>query len=61
MVGAVEVLGGVPAGRRVAAAHVAAGKAQPQMDPAAAGLEAFLATLGGTRLYVLDLGDMSAA
>src|ERR1700693_2213901 len=41
--GGAEMLGGVAIGRTVAAADVAAGPAQAQVDPARADLEAFLA------------------
>src|SRR5439155_23857879 len=41
-----EVRAGVPAGRRVAAADVAAGHAHAQMHPAAAGAQAVLAAVG---------------
>src|SRR5215213_326826 len=50
----VEVLGGVLVGRRVAAAHVAAGAAHPQVHPPASALQALLAAVG-VRLHVVDL------
>src|ERR1700730_2966669 len=43
MAGGVEMFGGVTVGRAVAAAHVPAGAAQPQVHPARSCLEAFLA------------------
>jgi hypothetical protein len=49
------VLGGVPVGRRVAAADVAAGTAHPQVDPAVAGLEAVLAARHGVGALHEDL------
>jgi hypothetical protein len=39
-----EVLGGMPARRAVAAAYMAARQAEPQVDPAASGRETFLAS-----------------
>src|SRR5690349_14104252 len=45
--GGVVVGGGVPAGRRVAAADVPAGHADPQVHPAAAGGEALDAAVAG--------------
>src|SRR5579883_252722 len=45
-----EMLSGVAVRRGVAAAHVPADHAQPQMHPAVAGLEAFLADRKSTRL-----------
>jgi hypothetical protein len=42
----VEVLGGVPARRLIAAADVAALLTEPEMDPTAADLEAFFAAAG---------------
>src|SRR5437667_8092901 len=49
VVGGLEVLGRVAVGRLVAAANVAAGAAESQVDPATAGLEALLATVGAGR------------
>ena len=43
MLGGVEMLGGVPVGGIVAAADVAAGAADPQMQPLTADFQAFLA------------------
>src|SRR5689334_2118654 len=45
----VEMLGRVLTGRLIAAADMAAKQAHPQMDPVAVRLQAFLATLRGTR------------
>jgi hypothetical protein len=54
------MLGGVLVFRRVAAAHVSALEAQPQMDPSVVHLETFLAAVG-IRLYAfLDLGKVLA-
>src|SRR5437660_5206728 len=44
MAGGVEMFGGVAVGRVVAAAHVPAGAAHPQVHPRRSYLEAFLAT-----------------
>jgi hypothetical protein len=44
MLGSLEVLGGVPARRAVAAPYMAARQTEPQVDPAASGRETFLAT-----------------
>ena len=60
MPGGVEVGGGVPAGRLVAAADMAAGAADPQMQPLASALQALLAA-ERTRRDVLDAGDVAAA
>ena len=56
MAGGVEMLGGVRVGRIVAAADVAAGAADPQMQPRAADLQAFLAAERARR-DVADAGD----
>src|SRR3954469_14210930 len=53
MLGAVEMLGGVLAAGLVAAAHMAASAAHPQVKPFPAQLEALLAALGAGR----DRGD----
>jgi hypothetical protein len=47
-------------GRRIAAAHVSAAEAEPQMHPPGPGLEAFLATLRCGGLNLVDLAEMSA-
>ena len=52
-----KVLGGVLVFRRIAAAHMPAGQAQAQMNPAVAGLEAFLASMR-MRPYVVNLIEM---
>ena len=49
MAGLMEVLRRVAMGRAVAAADVAAGAAQPEVHPARAELEAFLAAPGARR------------
>ncbi len=54
MAGAVVVLGGVPAGRVVAAADMAALQADPQVQPDSAAGEALLAAVDGLR----QLGDL---
>src|SRR5262245_15679814 len=53
-----EMLRGVLARRTIAAADVTAGEAEPQMKPAAAGLQALLATGGmrGRRGNALQVG-----
>src|SRR6266567_187587 len=60
MLGGVEVLGGMLVGGIVAAADMTATAADPQMQPLAAALEAFLATKRARR-DVADAGDVSAA
>jgi hypothetical protein len=47
-------------GRRVTAAHVPAREAEAEVDPAAAGCEAFLASLRGARLDRASLVKVSA-
>jgi hypothetical protein len=54
MVRCVVVLGGVLVLGTVAAAHVAARQAQPQVDPGVAHFQAFFAA-GGFRLHIPDL------
>src|SRR5205807_687703 len=49
MAGCVEMLAGVPVRRIVAAAHMSAAAAQPQMHPDRAGLQAFLAAARARR------------
>src|SRR5712671_4188435 len=60
MLGGVEVLGGMLVGGIVATADVTATAADPQMQPLAAALEAFLATKRARR-DIADAGDVSAA
>src|SRR6202035_4048710 len=60
MAGGVEMFGGVLVGRIVAAPDMAAGAADPQMQPHAAGLEAFLASQRARRDSV-DTGEVGAA
>src|SRR5712675_2581110 len=60
MLGGVEVLGRVLVGGIVATADVTATAADPQMQPLAAALEAFLATKRARR-DIADAGDLSAA
>jgi hypothetical protein len=50
----VEVLGGVLVLRRIAAADVAAGEAEPQVDPGVPHLQALLTTVA-VRAHVADL------
>ncbi len=59
MSGGVEMRGGVLVGRVVAAADVTAAAADPQMQPLAAGLQAFLATKRARR-NIADAGDVGA-
>src|SRR5882724_7909451 len=59
MLGGVEVLGRVLVGGIVAAADVTAAAADPEMQPHAAALEAFLATKRARR-DIADAGDVSA-
>src|ERR1700720_2958008 len=59
MVGGVEMPGRVLGGRVVAAADVTAGAADPQMQPHAAALQAFLATERARR-DAADAGDVGA-
>ena len=54
-----EVLGRVLAGRGVAAADMAARQAQPQVHPAASGLQALLASLAA-RGDIADLIEVAA-
>ena len=61
MVRGVVVFGRVPVGRGIAASHMAAGQAQPEMDPPASDLETFLATIRGARLDPADPVQMRAA
>src|SRR5215213_2202162 len=56
-----EVLGGVLSWRAVTAADVTAGEAQSQVNPAAAGLEALLASIWGIRFNRSNLRDVRAA
>src|SRR6266702_337768 len=58
--GGVEVLGGMLVGGIVAAADMTVAAADPQMQPLAAALEAFLATKRARR-DIADAGDVSAA
>src|SRR5690606_2916161 len=59
MASGVVVRLGVPAGRSVAAAHVTAGEAEPQLHPLQSLLETFLAAVGA-RLHRPDLAQMRA-
>jgi hypothetical protein len=56
-----EMLGRVPARRLIAAADMAADKAEAEMNPSPVRFEAFLAVLGRARRDVLDLVEMRAA
>ncbi len=60
MPGGVEMLGRVRIGRIVAAADMAAGAADPQMQPLAADLQALLATECARR-DIADAGDVGTA
>src|SRR4051812_14584873 len=60
MTGGVEMLGSVLIGRIVTTADVAAGPADPQMQPHAAALEALFAAKRARR-DIADAGDMGAA
>src|ERR1700687_3089977 len=55
-----EVLGCVLVFRVVAAAHVAAAHAEPQVDPRVAHVETFFAAVGRTWLDFANLQDVSA-
>jgi hypothetical protein len=57
MFGLVKVLGGVFVLRRIAAADVAAGEAQAQVDPGVAHLQTFFAAFG-LRFYVVNLVEV---
>jgi hypothetical protein len=57
VLGGVKVFGGVFVLRRIAAADVAAGEAQAQVDPGVAHLQTFLAAFG-LGLYVVDLVEV---
>src|SRR5688500_14125975 len=56
----VEMLRGMRVWRRVATADVTAAHAEPQVNPSVAGLQAFLATVRGTRLHISNLVEMRA-
>src|ERR1022692_1938808 len=60
MVGLVEVFGGVFVLGRIAATHVSATEAQPQVNPSVAHLEAFFAAVCVRRDFVYLVG-MSAS
>src|SRR6185312_7436474 len=51
----VGVPGGVLVGRRIAAAHVTTREAEPQVNPATAAAQAFLASLRCAGLYIANL------
>jgi hypothetical protein len=55
-----EMFGSVLILRRIAAAHVAAGSTEPQVNPGVAHLEAFLAAMG-SRLDIAHLIEMCAS
>src|SRR5215204_3196300 len=59
MLGGVEVLGGVPVPRVVAAPDVAAGLAEAEVDPGVAALQTLLAPLRGPRGDVRDLVEVA--
>jgi hypothetical protein len=50
-----KVLGGMLAGRAIAASYVTAGQAQPEVNPAAPVLEALLASCGCMWLHWVEL------
>jgi hypothetical protein len=56
--GGVKVLGGVFPGGAVTAAYMAAAQTEPEVDPAAASLEAFLAAVRCVWLQSAELRDM---
>ena len=60
MLGRMEVLGGVPAGRIVAAPDVTALLAQAEVNPAAAGGQTLLAACRRFRVDVSHLGKVRA-
>jgi hypothetical protein len=57
----VVMLGGMLVGGGVAAADMAAGEADPQVDPPASGFETVFTPLLGTRCYFLDLINVLAS
>ena len=58
MLGVVKMLGGVLVFGRIAAANVTAFHTEPKVDPRITGFEAFLATLWGVWLNVLNFIEM---
>ncbi len=58
MMGMVIVFGRMLVGRAIAAAHVTTLQAEPEMDPPVTALEAFLASLGGARLHLVNVIEM---
>jgi hypothetical protein len=60
MLGCVKVLGGVPARRLIAAADVPALLTEPEMYPAAAGLEALLASVWRPGRHLSNLSQVQA-
>src|SRR6185369_4493226 len=56
----VEVFRGVLVLRGITAADMAAGEAEPEVDPGVPHLQALLATLRGVRAHVFDLVEMRA-
>ena len=61
MVRAMEMRGGVPVRRLIAAADVAAGQTQAKVHPFSTDLEAFLAAIGSAWIDILYLAKMRAA
>ena len=59
--GLVEMLGGVAIGRIVTAADMAAGEAEPKMDPPAAAGEALLTPAGGLGCHGTNLNQVRTA
>lgn len=57
---AMEMLSGMPIGRRVTATHMTAGETQAQMDPAGSHFQAFLTALGRNGLNCMHLSEMGA-
>lgn len=59
MLGAVKVASSVLVFRRIATAHVPAGKAETQVNPAITAFQTFFATVS-VRLDIFDFAQMSA-
>jgi hypothetical protein len=53
-----KVLGGMLSRRGITAAHMAAGKTEPEVDPPGSGLQAFLTPIGGVRPHWTYLVEM---
>ena len=61
MLRAMKMRSGVPVGRLIAAADVAAGQTQAKVHPFSTDLEAFLAAIGSAWIYILYLAKVRAA